>query len=129
MDLAAALMTGGLVALDPKHPFRVFERAGRKWWVFYFQDASECGRFQTDDLIGVWNDGGWMDAHPEHPFAVAWKALAVRNELLKLVKGTPPMVCVEERGAEGYLSANAPEWMVDKFFKRLGEVARRRKRR
>ena len=129
LELAAALLRMG-VDLDPKLPFKRFEPLGSKAprWVFYFQHVSKCGRFVTEDLVRVWDDVGWMEAHKEHPWSYLWGAARYRQELLKVVKNAAPLVQVQEGGTAGYLSLNADDVLQQKFFARLKKAERRRGR-
>lgn len=127
LDLAAALIRMD-IPLNAKCPFKRFELSGkdRPRWVFFFESESKCGNFQTEDLIRVWGDRDWMEAHPEHPWAYLWGGAQFRRELIKIVKNAAPLVECEKRGQVGMLSANAPDWMQKKFFSRLGRVRTRR---
>lgn len=126
LALGAALYAIG-VDVDASMPFRAFEPKGEGVrWVFYFNPVSDCGRFATEDLVKVWNDAAWMESHPEHPWAYLWRAALAREEMLRIVKQAPPLVHVEHKGAQGMCSAHAPDWMVQKFFKRLQQKARGR---
>lgn len=128
LELAAALLRMG-VELDAKMPFKRFEPEGRGVrFVFYFREVSKCRKYVTEDLVRVWDDVNWMNAHPEHPWSYLWGQARYRQELLKIVKGAAPLAEVRHRGVQGYLSLNADDVLQQKFFKRLNEAGRRRGR-
>lgn len=128
LDLAAALLRIG-IDLDPKNPFKRFEVGGQApRWVFFFQERSRDGKFMTEQLVKVWDDVAWMRDHPEHPWSYLWGQARYRQELLKIVKNATPLVGVDHRGIQGYLSANADDVLQQKFFRRMEDVRRKRGR-
>lgn len=127
--LAAALLRMK-VDLDPRKPFQTFEPAGVKAprFVFYFQERSSCGQYLTAELVKVWDDVEWMDAHPEHPWCYLWGMARYMQDLEKIRMSAAPMAEINERGIIGWLSMNADPEMTAKFFKRLKEHTRRGRR-
>src|SRR5687768_8358319 len=36
---------------------------------YYFQERSSCGQYSTQEMIQAWDDDGWHEKNPDHPFA------------------------------------------------------------
>lgn len=129
LQLVAALLRMGC-KLDEALPARTMELRGGRGpkYVFYFKERSACGRWETAFLVKRWDDVGWMEAHPEHPWAYLWGMAVHYRRVLNFVKAQPPLVEIEHGGLVGFLGANASQEVGDKFFDRLADLKRKGKR-
>lgn len=94
--LASALSAVG-IPFHEKQPYDHLEKDGKEWVQWNFEPLSKCGSYVTYDLIKAWKDDEkWLSENAEdHPFAIAMRALHIREFLVDGIKRNNPSVVIK----------------------------------
>jgi hypothetical protein len=117
LALCAALATMGIPFDDPAF-FKTRSHRGEQY-LFFVKPVSECGSYQTSDLMEAWHDPDFVKDHPEHPFSYIKQAFQNRESLLDKVNQAAALVVVERNGKLAILSEHASAETQDKIFGQL----------
>ena len=118
-SLAAALTAVGIPLAKKPFVRVVGDNTRGERLVWFFEPQSADGQYQTAELIAAWNDDGWHQANPEHPFAYIKCALRNRERLVDKVKRDVPLACVRQRGKIAFIPLNASPRTQDLFLRYL----------
>lgn len=78
LELAVCLLSVGVPLYKHKSHNHVRLKDGKEKWLFNFQECSEDGSMNTQELIKAFSeDMKWIHQNPEHPFTFAM--CAVKN--------------------------------------------------
>ena len=117
--LAAALAAVGIPLAEKPFVRVVGDGIRGERVVWFFDQQSPDGNFETKELITAWNDDAWHLANPEHPFAYIKCALKNREQLVDKVKQDVPLACVKRRGKIAILPLDASTRTEDLFLRHL----------
>jgi hypothetical protein len=118
LDLAASLLACGI----PMWRDMPIERTAPGRVAFFFQPISPCGSFNARELILAWQDHGWHERHPEHPFAYLWCVFENRRRLMREIKNKVPTVCFLRAGYPQFLTLNADPHTEKTFMTALNAL-------
>jgi hypothetical protein len=91
--------------------------------VWRLRPVSECGRFQTMDLIAKWKDPDFVSREPEHPFAYIKQAFENHTRSLDFLKDQGPIV-MRRRGRKiAFITRHTPEALRRQIIDELNKAA------
>ena len=97
--MAAALATIG-IALDEDCPFQetweVVNEVQERVVTWVFKPKSNCGRYQTQEMIEAWDDPSFVVQNPEHPFAYVKAALGNHTRLVEQISRHAPIAIIRK---------------------------------
>jgi hypothetical protein len=119
--LAAALAAMG-IEFDEHRPFSTATgdgicAGGRV--TFYFKERSNCGQFETRQLIKAWEDRTWHEQNPDHPWAYIKCAFENHSRLVDKIKHDTPLGLVRRHKKLSIVSLGASQATQDLVYRRL----------
>jgi len=101
-NLASALVTLGIPLQE--RPVCSVEN-GNEQFIFFFEDKSDCGEFNTRDMIEAWYDDEFIENNPKHPMAFLKQGFLNRKLLLDDIMSRKKMIVI----TKGNKTLIAPE--------------------
>ena len=121
-DLAAALTALGI----PLNRFRNHERLtgdipGGEKYVWFFEPASQCGKYVTTAMMAAWHEEGWEDRpeNAEHPLAYLKCAAKNKFTLVGMIKTGNPVGVIAGKHHTALISLDMPQSKQDKVLRWL----------
>ncbi len=118
-SLASALTAVGIPLAEKPFIKTVGDGISGERTIWFFESASACGKYRTDELVKAWSDESWHLANPEHPFAYIKCALKNREMLVEKVKQNVPLACVKRHGKVAFIPLSAPQHIQDLYLRQI----------
>lgn len=118
-QLASALLTLGIEPVCCPQRI-VTEHSSDDRIIWLFEPKSQCGLYDTAEMIEKWNDRAWLTTPDnEHPLAYLACQMHNYNSLRKVLARSTPMGLVKKGSRTALLPLNASEAHKNKIFKHL----------
>ena len=119
--LAAALMAMRVppVGMEPVKVITVENRPGRNYQ-YFLAAQSECGTYQTAELVKAWRAGkSWIEENEKHPFAYVMAAFLNHKGLVDYMKRAVPQVVVKRGRSMAVIPLDTSAKMEGEIFGRF----------
>jgi len=87
--------------------------------LFLLKTESDCGQYETKDLVLAWENPDFVKDNPEHPFSYIKAYVGNMEVLLDYVKQLVPFIQIKQGKKTLAIAANASKETQDKLFKML----------
>lgn len=115
LSLVACLLSLGIPFVE-ETPFCTLRTHDGTKTLFYLQESSPDGRWNTKELVKAWDNPQYHSENPECPFAYVKCAFSNRDGLLDHVKQGLSLAVLEKNGKLVVISKSATPEFQKKIF-------------